>query len=224
MAVVLALPLGSAAAQGIPTNPPTPPPIFPDSTRRPRYPGDTTRADSLQVKKDLVKWNEPDSVMNAAHESRRLRHDALPGQHRRLQYANAPAPFVGRRRRAARADDARVGHHPVQRLVADRHRAHGGQRHHGAARPRRPNVGPGHLGRPRVRHCQSQGHRRPPNDVVHAGESDVVCGRTARRRGRRHHGTRTQHGVRHRRIGDELRSPRSALSLRVQGSQDGQRR
>lgn len=66
LVVVLAIPLGSAAAQGIPINPPaTPPPIFPDSTRRPRYPGDTARADSLQVKKDLVKWNEPDSVMNA---------------------------------------------------------------------------------------------------------------------------------------------------------------
>jgi lipopolysaccharide assembly outer membrane protein LptD (OstA) len=68
IAAVLALPLGGAAAQGIPINPPAPPntpPIFPDSTNRRRYPGDTTRADSLQVKKELVKWNEPDSVMNA---------------------------------------------------------------------------------------------------------------------------------------------------------------
>ena len=66
-AAVIALPLGSAAAQGIPITPPPPnvPPIFPDTTRRTlRAPGDTTRADSLQ-KKDLVKWNESDSVMDA---------------------------------------------------------------------------------------------------------------------------------------------------------------
>ncbi|HEU5480288.1 MAG TPA: putative LPS assembly protein LptD, partial [Candidatus Tumulicola sp.] len=66
---VLALPLGgAAAAQGVPTAPPTPPPIFPDTTQRiyrqPRR-GDTTQTDTSRVKTDLVKWNEPDSVMNA---------------------------------------------------------------------------------------------------------------------------------------------------------------
>jgi len=67
-AAVFALPLGNAAAQGIPTTPPTPPPLFPDTTQRllrRRPPGDTTQADTSRVKKDLVKWNEPDSVMNA---------------------------------------------------------------------------------------------------------------------------------------------------------------
>jgi len=70
-AAVFALPLGGvAAAQGVPTNPPpTPPPIFPDTTKpifRQPTPTDTSvRGDTSRVKKELVKWNEPDSVMNA---------------------------------------------------------------------------------------------------------------------------------------------------------------
>ncbi len=66
-AAVLVLP-GAAVAQGIPTAPVARPPVALDTGQgRPtvRAPGDTTHGDTSRVKRDLVQWNEPDSVMNA---------------------------------------------------------------------------------------------------------------------------------------------------------------